>query len=143
MNRFPPVIAVVDDEDSVRRALLRLLQSAGFQVAVFASGEEFLRSLNETTPNCVVLDLHMPDVNGFDVQEALGRDHPGLPIVIITGYDTAETKARVLQHGAVAYLGKPVDAMVLLASISHALSGSIDAVGESRSPAKMPPQGKP
>lgn len=143
MNRFPPVIAVVDDEDSVRRALHRLLQSAGFEVAVFASGDEFLCSLDRTPLSCVVLDLHMPGVNGFDVQEVLHRDRPDLPVVIITGYDTSETKARALRHGTVAYLGKPVDAMVLLASINAAIGSSINAGRERRDTEKPPPDGKP
>lgn len=143
MSRFPPVIAVVDDEDSVRRALHRLLRSAGFEVAVFASGEEFLRSLDQATPSCVVLDLHMPGTNGFDVQETLKRDQPHLPVVIITGYDTSETKARVMQQGTAAYLSKPVDAMVLLAAINAAIGGGIDAGRARDDTKKKPPDGKP
>lgn len=125
MTRLPPLIAVVDDEESVRRALQRLLQSAGFEVDVYPLGAAFLESLAGRMPACVVLDLHMPGVNGFDVQEAVVRDYPDLPVVVITGYDTPETEARVAEHGAKAYLHKPVDAMVLLAAINAAIGKGI------------------
>lgn len=140
MNRLPPLIAVVDDEESVRRALQRLLRSAGFEVDVYSSGADFLDNVRSKTPACVVLDLHMPGVNGFDVQEALVNDLPSLPVVVITGYDTAETKARIAQHGARDYLRKPVDAMVLLASINAALGSGI-RVAPKAADAKGKPSG--
>ncbi len=72
-------------------------------------------------PACVVLDLHMAEPNGFDVQERLNRDWPGTPVVIITGHDSEETRIRVMQAGAKAYLRKPIDAMVLLSAINSAI----------------------
>jgi CheY-like chemotaxis protein len=72
-------VAVVDDEESVRKALLRLLRSAGMDVQTFASGAEFLESMRSNPPDCLVLDLHMPGVDGFDAQERLGEAATHLP----------------------------------------------------------------
>jgi len=131
MKRLPPLIAVVDDEESMRRALQRLLRSAGYLVEIHSSGETFLQAARDEPPACVVLDLHMPGVSGFDVQEALLRDGPSIPVVVITGYDTPDSRARVAKYGAKAYLRKPVDAMDLLAAISAAI-GSRGRGGEGK-----------
>lgn len=121
MVKVPAQIAVVDDEESVRRALQRLIRSAGFAVEAYSSGEDFLVSIGIQRPSCVVLDIHMANVNGFDVQERLNRDWPGTPVVVITGHDSEETRARVMRAGAKAYLRKPIDAMVLLSAINSAI----------------------
>jgi FixJ family two-component response regulator len=120
----PTVVAIVDDEESVRRALERLLRSAGFAVETFPSGAEFLLSLPEHQPACLVLDLHMPDLSGLDVQLLIKREGFEVPIVIITGHDTAEVRARIVARGASAYLRKPVDDKQLLAAIAEAIGGS-------------------
>ena len=123
MNVALPLIAVVDDEEPVRRALKRLLCSAGFDVETFASGAQFLDSLPGHRPDCVVLDLHMPHVNGFEVQERLTRGQDPLPVLIITGQDTDESRQRALDGGAVAYLRKPIDDQTLLAALADAIRG--------------------
>src|SRR5664279_2664825 len=97
MTKDAPVLAVVDDDADVRVALTRLVSSAGFAVETFASGAEFLRSIQDHEPDCVVLDLHMPEMSGFDVQGALAVDHAGVPVVVVTGHDTAESRARAVQ----------------------------------------------
>jgi len=84
----PPLIAVVDDDPFVRKALERLIGSTGLSVESFASGAEFLRSADDHQPDCVVLDLHMPEMSGFEVQSRLARAHPRVPVVVITGHDT-------------------------------------------------------
>ena len=117
-----PLVAVVDDEESVRRALERLLRSAGFSVETFPGGAEFLLSLPEQLPACLVMDLHMPDLNGFDVQVLLEREGFRVPMVVITGHDTPETRTRVVGRGAKAYLRKPVDDKLLLAAINDAIA---------------------
>jgi FixJ family two-component response regulator len=117
-----PLIAVVDDEESVCRALKRLLRSAGFDVATFGSGAEFLQSLRSRRPACLVLDLHMPRMSGFDVQEHLANVADPVRIVIITGHDTSQSRDRVMQAGAVAYLHKPVDDEALLNAVHDAIS---------------------
>ncbi len=118
-----PLLAVVDDDADVRVALTRLVSSAGFEVETFASGAEFLRSIEDHEPDCVVLDLHMPEMNGFDVQGALAIGHVGVPVVVITGHDTPESRARAVRLGAKGYLRKPVDADALLAAIGAAIGG--------------------
>ena len=113
------LIAIVDDEESVRRAFGRLLVSAGFRVKSFSCGALFLESLDTTRPDCVILDLHMPGMNGFEVEEKL-RDSPHpMPVIIITGHDTPESQRRALASGAAAYLRKPVDDELLLDAVTR------------------------
>ena len=115
-------IAVVDDEVSVRKALQRLLRSAGMDVDMFPSGAEFLCAVQSLQPDCVVLDLHMPDVNGFDVQERIAQWGMRLPMIVITGHGTDESRTRAIAGGADLYLLKPVDDRVLLDGIVYAIS---------------------
>ncbi len=122
MSKEHPLVAVVDDEESVRKALQRLLRSAGMTTEAFATGAEFLHSLKDHKPDCIVLDIHMPGMTGFEVQEQLAAAGEPLPVVIITGYDSPETHDRALAAGAVAYLRKPIDDKVLLEAITSALA---------------------
>jgi FixJ family two-component response regulator len=117
MNKARQRIAVVDDEGRVLKALDRLLRSAGMDVSTFGEGLQFLASLGTRQYDCVVLDLHMPEVNGFDVQARLGELGHALPVIIITGHDTPEACARARAGGAAAYLLKPVDERTLLNAI--------------------------
>jgi FixJ family two-component response regulator len=119
-----PLLAVVDDDADVRVALTRLFASAGFAVETFASGMELLRSVQDHEPDCVVLDLHMPEMSGFDVQSALARAHPAVPGVVMTGHDAPESRARAVKLGAKVYLRKPVNDEALLAAIGDA-TGSV------------------
>ncbi|HSP94149.1 MAG TPA: response regulator, partial [Thermoanaerobaculia bacterium] len=79
MRRSRLLVAIVDDEESVRRAIGRLMRSAGIDVETFPSGAEFLQSLETHSPDCVVLDLHMPGLNGFEVQARLKEAKSRLP----------------------------------------------------------------
>lgn len=124
MGRDARLLAVVDDDVDVRVALTRLVSSAGFAVETFASGADFLRSIDDHEPDCLVLDLHMPEMSGFDVQGALADRHAAVPVVVITGHDTPESRARAVQLGASAYLCKPVDDNALLAAIGIAIEGA-------------------
>jgi two-component system, LuxR family, response regulator FixJ len=117
-------LAVVDDDADVRVAMTRLLDSAGFAVRSFASGADFLSSIAAQKPDCVVLDLHMPGMSGFDVQSAILSGHPGLPVIAITGHDTPETRARAMRLGALVYLCKPVDDMALMTAIGEAMDAA-------------------
>ena len=110
----------MDDEESVCRALGRLIRSAELDVETYSNGSEFLESLESNLPDCVVLDLNMPSLNGIEVQEALAEAGLRLPIVVITGHDTDEARARSLKAGAAAYLRKPVDDQILLDTIAAA-----------------------
>ena len=117
------LLAVVDNDADVRVALSRLVSSAGFEVETFASGAEFLHSIEDHEPDCLVLDLHMPEMSGFDVQDALAIAHVAVPVVVITGHDTPESRRRALRLGAKAYLCKPVNDEALLAAIGAAVGG--------------------
>jgi FixJ family two-component response regulator len=122
MNRMRPRVAVVDDEEAVRKAIHRLLRSAGMDVETFPSGAEFLDAIRTQMPDCLVLDLHMPGVDGFEVQSRLAQSGTRLPVVVITGNDTPECHSRALAGGARAYLLKPIDGSVLLEAIAAAVS---------------------
>lgn len=121
-NGRAPLLAVVDDDEDVRRALTRLVASAGYGVEAYASGAAFLSSIEDHEPDCVLLDLHMPGSNGFDVQSAMAPGHAAVPIIVITGHDSPESRNRVLGAGAKGYLCKPIDEETLLAAIDAALA---------------------
>jgi FixJ family two-component response regulator len=114
----------VDDDPFVLRGLRRLLRSAGFDVNTYASGAEFLNAVADVEPDCVVLDLHMPQTSGFDVQARLAVDGRRTPVVVITGDDTPDGQSRALRLGAKGYLRKPVDEKTLLAAIAAAMDGA-------------------
>ena len=90
-----PIIAIVDDDPSIRGSLHRLVQSAGYAVETFASGREFLEWLPNGRAACLVLDIQMKEMSGFEVQERLA-----VPVVFITSYDDAATRARIEKSGA-------------------------------------------
>ena len=119
------LVAVVDDEESVCRALLRLLRAAGLDVETFSSSVTFLESMRERLatrrPDCVVLDLHIPGLTGMDVQRQLKKDGIALPIVMITGNEEAGVQEKVLAEGASAFLVKPLNDRTLLDAISNAV----------------------
>jgi FixJ family two-component response regulator len=122
VTKPPPHIAVVDDEESVRKALMRLMRSVGLSVETFGSGPEFLESLDTRLPDCVVLDLHMPHMDGFHVQAHLAQKCAALPVIIVTGHDLPNARERVMAGGASAFLRKPVLDRALLDAISAATS---------------------
>ena len=117
-----PFIAVVDDEEPVRKALKRLLRAAGLEAEGYASGKDFLAA--ERRPDCVVLDLHMPVMSGQALLKQIRRMSARLPVVVITAHDTAETRDDCIAAGAAAYLRKPLDDRLLLNAISVALAKS-------------------
>ena len=120
MFKERPLIAVVDDEEPIRKALSRLLRFAGLRVEAFPSGTEFLESLRSHTPDCLVLDLHMPEIDGFEVESQLAEAGFRIPIVVITGRDTAKDRERMTACGVAAFFHKPLDGPVLLAAINAA-----------------------
>ncbi len=114
-------VAVVDDEAGIRRALTRLLRSAGLAVETFASGPEFLESLSGGRPDCVVLDISMPGMTGFEVQAALKDATLAVPVIFITALDDPGDHPRAMEAGAVAFLRKPFGDEQLLAAIRAAV----------------------
>jgi FixJ family two-component response regulator len=124
MRNSKPLIAVVDDEASVRVALQRLIRAAGLDVKTFPSGTELLEYMRARQPDCIVLDLHMPGDNGFEVQSQLALAGMQVPVIVITGHDTTESRSRAMAGGALDYLLKPVDERILLDAISAALGAA-------------------
>jgi FixJ family two-component response regulator len=111
------VIAVLDDEDSVRKALVRVLRAAGFAASGFSCGEEFLESLHSDCPQCLLLDLRLPGFSGQEVHQALIVAGAQFPIIIITAQDGPNTREECLRLGAAFYICKPVDADTLLQTV--------------------------
>ena len=116
------LIGIVDDDASVLRALSRLLGGAGFTVRAFSSAEEFLGLEHPESIKCLVLDIQMPGLSGFELQERLAEAQVTIPIIFITAHDDVLTRERALK-GGVAYLPKPFDAHSLLKAIARALDG--------------------
>ena len=121
MVSSPALVVVVDDDPHVCKALQRLLRSFGFKVHTHASGDEFLQTVRDHRPDCVVLDLHMPGLSGFEVQSQLSGWGIATPVVIITAQETPQARARALRNGAVAFIPKPIDADDLITAVNGAL----------------------
>ena len=122
MPKSGPMISIVDDDRSVRRALRRLIGSAGYLVETFASGAEFLRSMPSTRTACLVLDIYLEGMTGFELQEQLAAKQVAIPIIFMTAHDDAATRERIRRSGAAGYLGKPFDGQALLDAI-HRVAG--------------------
>jgi FixJ family two-component response regulator len=117
------LIAVVDDEVAVRTMLRRALRVAGYEVATFAGGEEFLASLTTRRPACAVLDIHMPEVSGFVVVQRLRAAAPDVPVILITASDDVALEGTAAAAGAVCLLRKPFSSEALLAAVRSAEGG--------------------
>ena len=121
MLKQPPLIAIVEDDAEVRVAFARLLECDGFATRTFASGDAFLAYAARHRPDCVVLDLNMPGLSGFEVQARLAEIGQDVPVILITGDDDASVRAHAYATGAKAYLCKPVDEDALVAAIMAAI----------------------
>lgn len=119
MEQTRPLIAVLDDEPQFCKALARLLKTHGFDVLTFTRGEEFLAAWPSRVPNCLVLDLHMPGLSGFEVLERIGGRR--VPVLVITGHDQPGNAQRVRALGGLDYFLKPVNERQLVAAIRGAL----------------------
>ena len=117
----PPLISVVDDDESVRESLSGLIRSVGFGAKVFASAEEFLTSNRLLDTDCLILDVRMPGMNGLELQRRLATSHMSIPVIFITAHGDEEARVRALNGGAVEYLLKPFSEEALLSAIDAAL----------------------
>lgn len=115
------MVYVVDDDDSLLRALRRLLGATGFRVETFSSAEELLGSEHRGRADCLVLDVHLGGLSGFDLQERLATSGVRTPIVIITAHDDLRTRERAQRAGAIEYLRKPFDDDSLIDAIHRAI----------------------
>jgi FixJ family two-component response regulator len=121
MPQTPPVIVVVDDDASLRRALARLLRVVGYEAVTFASAEAFLQTGLQISPDCLVLDVWLPGMSGVALLEHLVSLGSSLPVILITGREDIQIHLRAVRLGAVAYLHKPLDEQCLLKALQQAL----------------------
>ncbi|GAB2178414.1 response regulator transcription factor [Dongia sp. agr-C8] len=116
-------VAVVDDDRSVGVALCRLLRAAGIEAKAFVSAASFLDSMQDRLPDCVVLDVQMPGMNGLELQQHLKDTAVGLPVIMVTGRDEASIHAICMAMGASSYLRKPLNDDDLLDAVERAIAG--------------------
>jgi len=129
MPNTTPIVFVVDDDDSVRRALKLLLDSAGWKSQLFATAQEFLSCPRVHAPSCLVLDVSLPDLNGLELQQRIAVDRVDMPIIFITGHGDVPMTVRAMKAGAVEFLTKPFSDEALLRAIANALEQSRVALG--------------
>jgi FixJ family two-component response regulator len=115
---------VIDDDESVRKAFERLLRSANLEVETFASVEEFFKGEREGENTCIVVDIRMPGLTGFDLQRELTSRGIGMPVIVISASDDAQTRENARKLGAAAFFRKPIDDQALLDAILWAISGA-------------------
>src|SRR6202050_81455 len=124
MLQVTPIVFVVDDDVSVRESLELLIRCEGWQPETFASAQDFLDYPRVPVPNCLVLDVSLPGLNGLDLQRLVAGDRRDMPIIFITGYGDVPMTVRAMKAGAVEFLTKPFNDDVLLSAIRSALESS-------------------
>ena len=127
MSHETPVVFVVDDDVSVRESLELLIRSAGWQPETFESAREFLSYPRALVPNCLILDVNLPDLSGLDLQKLVSVERTDMPIIFVTGYGDVPMTVKAMKAGAVEFLTKPFSDDVLLAAIEQALERSSDS----------------
>jgi FixJ family two-component response regulator len=120
-ERKAKMVAVVEDDESYRAAVQRLLKSAGLPVRSFASAEDFLKSGQQQETGCLIADIQMPGISGLDLQAKLNAEHCPIPIIFITAHGDEEMRLQAMRAGAVRFLAKPFDGAILLDSVRVAL----------------------
>jgi FixJ family two-component response regulator len=130
LEKSKPLIAIVDDDESVCRALRRLLRSLSMDAEIFSSGQQFLdlvEAMPSFHPDCLVLDVQMPGMNGLDLQDRLAVGGSRIPVIFITAHDEVGVRERALAAGAVAFLRKPFDDELLVRTLGAALANVASA----------------
>ena len=120
-----PLIAIVDDDESVCRALRRLVRSLGMEAETFKSGRDLLdlwEAMPSFQPGCVILDVQMPGMTGLDLQQELLKTHKTVPVIFITAHDDVGARERALAAGAIAFIRKPFQDQILIKTMREALS---------------------
>ena len=116
------MVAIVDDDDSMRSALQGLLKAVGLPAQAFASGEEFLKSGQRQHTACLIADIRMPGMSGLELQAQLNADHCRIPIIFITAHGDEKMRMQALRAGAVEFMAKPFNDEALLESVRAALA---------------------
>jgi len=129
MPQDKPIVFVVDDDCSIRESLKLLIESAGWTPQAFESAREFLARPRAETPSCLVLDVHLPDLNGLDLQTLLA-DRTDMPIIFISGYGDVPMTVRAMKAGAVEFLTKPLDCDALLRAVESAIERSREVLAQ-------------
>jgi FixJ family two-component response regulator len=124
---MPIKVAIIDDDESARKSLARLMKSAGITAVTFSSAGEFLEAANDSQVDCAVTDLQMPGVDGIKLQQALAQIVPHLAIVFVTGHGDVPAGIKAMKGGAVDFLEKPVDDEALLEAVRRAAERSREA----------------
>jgi len=119
-----PMVFIVDDDESVRRALTRLMKSAGLEARAFSSAADFLSQGCQDAQSCLILDMRMPGMDGLELQEKLRESACRIPIVFITAHEDAVAREQAMRGGALAFLQKPFEDQVLIDAVNLALRGS-------------------
>jgi FixJ family two-component response regulator len=119
-----PTVVVVDDDISVRESLELLIQSEGWQPALFESAQDFLARLPTVVPSCLILDVNLPDLSGLDIQQRITDEKFSTPIIFITGYGDIPTSVRAMKAGAAEFLTKPLDDAIIIQAIREAVHRS-------------------
>src|SRR4051794_8753913 len=122
MTPLPPIVHVVDDDDSLRTAVVRLLKAAGYEARAYRSAGEFLLVQPANAPGCVVLDVCMPGPSGLDLQDAFTKLPDAPPVIFLTGQGDISMSVRAMKAGAVDFLSKPVQREKLLDAVQNALA---------------------
>src|SRR5260221_8058924 len=122
MSESVPQIYVVDDDVSVREAVEGLIRSAALSVRTFALAQEMLASLRKEVPSCLVLDIQLPDINGFELQQELAAKDIQIPIIFLTGHGDIPMSVRAIKAGALEFLTKPFEDEYLLEAIRKAIT---------------------
>ena len=130
MIESEPVVFVVDDDESVRKALKRLIKSVGMNVETFATARDFLSRQHYEGPSCLVLDVRMPGLSGLDLQQELTKADLTLPIIFITGHGNIPMSVQAIKAGAIDFLEKPFEDQALLDLIQNAIELSKRTIQE-------------
>ena len=121
MRRRAKLVAIVDDDDSVRSALQGLMKAVGLPARAFASAEEFLDSGERNETGCLIADIRMPGMSGLELQAKLNAERCGIPVIFITAHGDSKMRMQAMCEGAVEFLTKPFDDKVLLETVRAAL----------------------
>ncbi|VIO72963.1 Response regulator protein TodT [Bradyrhizobium ivorense] len=124
MPQDGPIVFVIDDDISVRESLELLISHAGWQAETFESAQQFLSRPRVSVPNCLILDVRLPGLDGLELQKRVVVDRPDMPIIFITGHGNVPMTVQAMKGGAVEFLTKPFNDSILLNAIQHAISRS-------------------
>jgi len=130
-------VYIVDDDDAVRESLAVFLETAGFKIATFDSGNAFMDGLDAAGNGCLIIDVRMPGLGGLEIQQRLADRNATLPVIIITGHGDLPMAVKAMKAGAVDFIEKPFDAEALTQSVKNALKSSAENLQEANQTAEI------